>query len=273
MAGGLVKYRHLSRNSAHRRALLRNLVTSLVEHESIHTTYAKAKEAQRMAEKLITIAKRNNETARRQAQSILFTPHLLMPKLFTTLRERYLERAGGYTRVLRTEPKDKFDQGESAILEFVDGKRDMRFHLTAATVARDRKLGQPHSSLTLLNRKKVTQGRKNGDQEFEMLVTMFSRMGVYRWEGPRRIDAAREDDSFMGEDYEEEPELLTGEEGLTEEMIRDSSHDVESQGLASPDRKEKEIRHKEKWASREGKDNKIQIGRELPQKEGRYPSS
>lgn len=196
-----------------------------------------------------------------------------MPKLFTTLRERYLERAGGYTRVLRTEPKDKFDQGESAILEFVDGKRDMRFHLTAATVARDRKLGQPHSSLTLLNRKKVTQGRKNGDQEFEMLVTMFSRMGVYRWEGPRRIDAAREDDSFMGEDYEEEPELLTGEEGLTEEMIRDSSHDVESQGLASPDRKEKEIRHKEKWASREGKDNKIQIGRELPQKEGRYPSS
>ena len=72
MAGGVVKYRHLSRDSAHRRALLRNLVTSLIDRESIHTTYAKAKEAQRMADKLITMAKRNNETARRQAQGILF---------------------------------------------------------------------------------------------------------------------------------------------------------------------------------------------------------
>jgi ribosomal protein L17 len=72
MAGGTVKYRHLSRNSAHRQALLRNLVTSLVKHESIHTTWPKAKEAQRMAEKLITLAKRNNETSRRAATGILF---------------------------------------------------------------------------------------------------------------------------------------------------------------------------------------------------------
>lgn len=72
MAGGLVKYRHLSRNSAHRQALLRNLVTSLVKHEAIHTTWPKAKEAQRLAEKLITLAKRNNETSRRSATAILF---------------------------------------------------------------------------------------------------------------------------------------------------------------------------------------------------------
>lgn len=72
MAGGTVKYRHLSRNSAHRQALLRNLVTSLVKHESIHTTWHKAKEAQRVAERLITLAKRNNETARRKAQATLF---------------------------------------------------------------------------------------------------------------------------------------------------------------------------------------------------------
>lgn len=72
MAGGTVKYRHLSRDSAHRQALLRNLVTSLIRDESIHTTWPKAKEAQRLAEKLITFAKKNNETSRRKAQGILF---------------------------------------------------------------------------------------------------------------------------------------------------------------------------------------------------------
>lgn len=72
MAGGLVKYRHLSRDSAHRQALLRNLVTSLVKFESIQTTWPKAKEAQRLAEKLITLAKRNNEPCRRNATAILY---------------------------------------------------------------------------------------------------------------------------------------------------------------------------------------------------------
>lgn len=72
MAGGLTRYRHLGRNSAHRQALLRNLVTSLVREEAIHTTWHKAKEAQRLAEKLITLAKRNNETSRRKATGILY---------------------------------------------------------------------------------------------------------------------------------------------------------------------------------------------------------
>lgn len=72
MAGGLTKYRHLSRNSSARQALLRGLVTSLVAHEHIHTTFAKAKEAQRLAEKLITYAKRDNEETRRKAQAILY---------------------------------------------------------------------------------------------------------------------------------------------------------------------------------------------------------
>lgn len=72
MAGGAVKYRHLSRNSAHRQALLRNLVTSLFEHESISTTWAKAKEAQRLAEKLVTLSKRNTVASRRRAHQIFF---------------------------------------------------------------------------------------------------------------------------------------------------------------------------------------------------------
>ncbi|KAF4990425.1 mitochondrial ribosomal 8 [Fusarium heterosporum] len=171
MAGGTVKYRHLSRNSAARMALLRGLVTQLVQYEHIHTTYAKAKEAQRMAEKLITLAKRDNEPARRSAQGILYTPHTLLPKLLGELRNRYLTREGGYTRVVRTESKNTYDQGESAILEFVDGPKDSRFMMTAKTVARDRMLGKDHTPVTRTNIKKVTQFR--GEDPFEEMVQKF----------------------------------------------------------------------------------------------------
>jgi ribosomal protein L17 len=72
MAGGRMKYRHLGRKSSHRQALLRNLVTSLFTHESITTTWPKAKEAQRLAEKLITLGKKNTEASRRRALSIFY---------------------------------------------------------------------------------------------------------------------------------------------------------------------------------------------------------
>lgn len=67
-----MKYRHLSRKSSHRRALLRNLVTSLIEHETISTTWPKAKEAQRLAEKMITLGKKNTEASKREAMKFLF---------------------------------------------------------------------------------------------------------------------------------------------------------------------------------------------------------
>jgi large subunit ribosomal protein L17 len=72
MAGAARKYRHLSRTSSHRQALLRNLVTSLFEHESISTTWPKAKEAQRLAEKLVTMGKKNTEASRRRATQIFY---------------------------------------------------------------------------------------------------------------------------------------------------------------------------------------------------------
>lgn len=83
MAGGLVKYRHLSRHSAHRKALLRNLVQSLIEHESISTTWHKAKEAQRLAEKLITLAKKNTPASQTRAQAIFFVSPLTCAGLDT----------------------------------------------------------------------------------------------------------------------------------------------------------------------------------------------
>ncbi|KAF9887486.1 hypothetical protein FE257_010203 [Aspergillus nanangensis] len=170
MAGGAAKYRHLSRKSSHRQALLRNLVTSLFKHESITTTWPKAKEAQRLAEKLITLGKKNTEASRRRALSVFYTPHELLPRLFGPLRERYAERPGGYTRVLRVEPK-KDDQAASAILELVDGPKDMRFSMTARTVARQRSQGLENlNELTTMNVRKVTQFRKDGVEELERAI-------------------------------------------------------------------------------------------------------
>ncbi|KAI9928562.1 hypothetical protein ASPWEDRAFT_48836 [Aspergillus wentii DTO 134E9] len=170
MAGGATKFRHLSRKSSHRQALLRNLVTSLFEHESITTTWAKAKEAQRLADKLITLGKKNTEASRRQALSTFYTPHELLPKLFGSLRQRYAERPGGYTRVLRVEPK-KDDQAASAILELVDGPKDMRFAMTARTVARQRSQGfDTLNEITTMNVNKVTKFRKGGVEALEEAI-------------------------------------------------------------------------------------------------------
>lgn len=106
------------------------------------------------------------------------TPDQLLPKVFGELRERYENRPGGYTRVLRTEPMNKFqqDQADSALLLFVDGPADVRFAMTAATVARDEVLGKQRShDITLLNVKKVTAFRKNGMQEFREMVEKIKR--------------------------------------------------------------------------------------------------
>ncbi|KAK2806012.1 hypothetical protein FQN50_006027 [Emmonsiellopsis sp. PD_5] len=187
MAGGHMKYRHLGRDSAHRKALLRNLVTSLFEHEAITTTWPKAKEAQRMAEKLITLGKKNTVSSRQSAQAVFFKPSL-MQKLFGPIRERYLNRPGGYTRVLRVEPK-KDDQAPSAILQLVDGPRDVRFAMTARTLARQRAMGNGEgkeglNEITALNVKKVTRYRKDGERELEREVERIEREG--RKKGDRK---------------------------------------------------------------------------------------
>ncbi|KAM5466549.1 54S ribosomal protein L8, mitochondrial [Microsporum audouinii] len=170
MAGGAMKYRHLGRKSSHRQALLRNLVTSLFTHESITTTWPKAKEAQRLAEKLITLGKKNTEASRNRALTVFFTPHKLLPKLFGPLRERYQDRPGGYTRVLRIEPT-KPDQAPSAILELVDGKRDMRFAMTARTLAHQRAAGEEGmNEITAKNVMKVTRYRPDGEAALEKEV-------------------------------------------------------------------------------------------------------
>ncbi|KAF2721459.1 ribosomal protein L17 [Polychaeton citri CBS 116435] len=187
MAGGHMKYRTLSRTSSHRQALLRNLVTSLIQHESISTTWHKAKEAQRLAEKLITLGKKNTEASKRAALAIFYRPHDMLPKLFGPLRERYADRPGGYTRVLRVEPA-KEDQAPSAILELVDGPKDMRFAMTARTIAHVRDRGHEVNDMTARNIQKVTRFRKNADDDLETMVGQFRRLTAAGDEGVTEIE-------------------------------------------------------------------------------------
>ncbi len=91
--------RRLARTTEHRQAMLRTLITQLFEHEQVQTTQAKAKEARQWAEKMITLAKRGDLAARRQALRVVRTKKA-MAKLFGELRERYQDRPGGYTRII-----------------------------------------------------------------------------------------------------------------------------------------------------------------------------
>jgi large subunit ribosomal protein L17 len=91
--------RRLSRTTEHRKAMLRTLITQLLEHERVQTTQAKAKEARQWAEKIITLAKRGDLHARRQTLRVVRTKKA-MAKLFGELKERYQERPGGYTRII-----------------------------------------------------------------------------------------------------------------------------------------------------------------------------
>jgi large subunit ribosomal protein L17 len=107
----------LSRNTEHRRALLRNLVTSLLLKERIETTVAKAKAARPLAEHLITLGKRGDLHARRLAASFVLNPDALQA-LFGDIAKRYASRPGGYTRIVRTGWR-KGDGADLAVLELI----------------------------------------------------------------------------------------------------------------------------------------------------------
>jgi len=136
-------HRKLSRTSSHRKALLRNLVTSLFQYERIETSVAKAKEARRLAERLITFAKRGDVSARRHVDRFVTRPYVTR-KLFDTIGPWYTERAGGYTRILKL-GRRLGDAGEMAYLELVktveqkDAERKAREAVEAARAGKGEK--------------------------------------------------------------------------------------------------------------------------------------
>lgn len=108
----------LNRPSAQRKALMRSLATELFRHGKIQTTEAKAKSLQPYAEKLITLAKRGDLHARRQASARLYDPEILQT-LFGEVAELYADRTGGYTRIYKLGPR-RGDGAHMALIELVD---------------------------------------------------------------------------------------------------------------------------------------------------------
>ena len=131
--------RHLGRTSSHRLALRRNMVSSLFEHETISTTLQKAKEVRGFAEKLITLAKKGTLAHRRRAIALLNNRAIykeengknvqvgtVIGKLFSEIGPKYLDRPGGYTRIIRLSKRRLGDNGELVLLQLVgqeEGKK------------------------------------------------------------------------------------------------------------------------------------------------------
>ena len=112
------KRNKLNRDTAHRRALIRNLSMQILEHERIQTTQAKAKVVKPEVEKLITLAKRGDLHARRQALAELNQDKFVVHKLFDEIAPRYSGRPGGYTRILKLGPR-RSDATEMVYIELV----------------------------------------------------------------------------------------------------------------------------------------------------------
>lgn len=131
--------RQLSRNTAHRRSMRRNMAQSLIEHETISTTIQKAKEIKPFVERLITLAKKGKLQHRRQAISLLGNRSIVafeegepvkkgtvVGKLFSELGPRYLDRAGGYTRIVRLSLRRLGDNGELVLLQLLGADEPLK---------------------------------------------------------------------------------------------------------------------------------------------------
>ena len=119
-----IKHRKLNRTSSHRKALLMNMTNALIKHEQITTTLPKAKELRPFIEKVVTLGKKGDLSARRKAISILQDDKMIK-KVFSTLADRYSERSGGYTRIVKL--GNRFgDNAPTAVIEFVDRDEDAK---------------------------------------------------------------------------------------------------------------------------------------------------
>ena len=116
--------RKLGRPTAHRNAMLRGMVTFLIENEQIETTLTRAKEVRSMAERMVTLGKKNTLAAKRQALAYI-TKREVVTKLFDVTAPRYADRNGGYTKIYKLGPR-RGDGAEMALIRFVDVKFDAK---------------------------------------------------------------------------------------------------------------------------------------------------
>ncbi len=146
----------LGRNTSHRRALLRNLVTSVILNDRIHTTITKAKASRPLVEKMITLGKNGSVHARRQALAYLMTPESV-DRLFATVAPRYSTRNGGYSRIVRT-GKRQGDAAETAFLELLGAEQELNEKAQKRAETRQRRQEE-------LQRQMEEQGAAEGGEQ------------------------------------------------------------------------------------------------------------
>ena len=134
--------RKLGRNSSHRRAMFRNMVTSLFNHQQLETTDAKAKEVKRLAEKMITLAKKGDLHARRQALAYM-TDKKVTHRLFDELQDKFHDRQGGYLRIIKKGMR-KGDSAPVSIIQLLHGEKELE-----KVKAQDKKENQPAKAAKL----------------------------------------------------------------------------------------------------------------------------
>ncbi len=138
-----IKMRHrnggfkLGRNTSHRRAMLRNLVTSIILNDRVETTITKCKATRPIVEKMITLGKKGDVHSRRQALSYLMTDEAVA-RLFTTVAPRYSTRPGGYLRIVRTYAR-KGDAAEMAVIELLGAEQELNEKAQKRAEARQKK--------------------------------------------------------------------------------------------------------------------------------------
>ncbi|UZJ53324.1 hypothetical protein CBS101457_002644 [Exobasidium rhododendri] len=195
-------YRKLGRTSSHRNSLLRNLVTSLIQHERISTTYAKAKEAQRAAEKIITKAKRSIFEDRNQqhlqARGYVYDRSTTVPRL-EELAKRFENRPGGYTRIL-LHGNRQGDNAPRALLELVDTPEgDLKLEMTAMAMGRETFLRASRVGSKALEEEIGTMGDRPMEEDTrfnEMTRVNAAKVIKYRGEEGRQMLAAKAREHF-----------------------------------------------------------------------------
>jgi len=148
----------LGRNTSHRRALLRNLVTSLIMEERLETTVTKAKAMRPQVEKMISLGKRGDVSARRLAAAYLLTPDSV-DRLFETVAPRYGDRNGGYIRIVRTGFR-RGDGGETAFIELIGGERIIEAKRQKRAEARARRLEEAKKQMEEAEQQQGEEGQQ-----------------------------------------------------------------------------------------------------------------
>ena len=152
----------LGRNTSHRRALLRNLVTSLIMEERIETTVTKAKAMRPLVEKMITLGKRGDVSARRMALSFLMTRESVS-RLFDSVAPRFGDRNGGYARIVRTGFRQG-DNGETAFIELIGSERFLAAKRKKSAEARAKRVEETRKQLEA-DQKAVSEESDSGEDK------------------------------------------------------------------------------------------------------------